>query len=75
MPDAQAEGGGKFVGSTNGKECESTMNGATYATTEVTLTSKQLLSWDRGYDARDKQVWGATMGPYKFDRKSALACP
>lgn len=74
-PDAQAEGGGTFVGGTNGKECGSTMNGATYATTEVTLTAKQLLSWDRGYDDTDKQVWGATKGGYKFDRKTPLTCP
>jgi hypothetical protein len=51
-----------------GKGCGSTLNGASYATSEVLLESTLLLSWDRGFDARDQQVWGATAGGYVFDR-------
>ena len=28
----------------------------------------RLLSWDRGFDAAGKQVWGAEKGPYEFLR-------
>lgn len=59
---------GRFVGSTSGKECRSTLRGATYATSEVEITENLLLSWDRGFDADDAQVWGATEGGYRFAR-------
>jgi CpeT protein len=59
---------GKFIGATKEKECKSTLRGATYATSEVTATPEGLRTWDRGYDADDKQVWGAVKGPYIFDR-------
>ena len=29
-----------------------------------------LASWDRGFDEAGVQVWGATEGPYVFDRLS-----
>lgn len=58
----------RFTGGTVGKGCGSTLNGASYATSEVLLESTLLLSWDRGFDARDQQVWGATAGGYVFDR-------
>lgn len=57
-----------FMGGTEGKDCESDLNGASYATSEVTLTIDQMRSWDRGYNAEDQQVWGATAGPYIFDK-------
>ncbi len=58
-----------FEGSTDGKKCPSELRGATYATSTVTLTDKSLLSWDKGFDANDKQVWGATKGGYVFLRQ------
>lgn len=64
----RAEGEG-YTGSTIDKNCGSTLNGATYATSELSLTSDSFSSWDRGYDAMDNQVWGAEAGPYVFDRK------
>ena len=27
-------------------------------------------SWDRGFDASGKQVWGATAGPYEFVKQA-----
>ena len=47
----------------------STLRGATYAVSDVTLSATQILSWDRGYDAQDNQVWGAEAGPYEFLRQ------
>lgn len=58
-----------YTGSTVDKNCESTLSGASYATSDVTLTADTVRSWDRGYDAMDNQVWGAEAGPYVFDRK------
>ncbi len=63
---------GRFVGGTVGKDCASTLQGASYATSEVILEESLLESWDRGYDANDRQVWGAVAGPYRFVRRTPL---
>lgn len=55
-----------FSGSTVGRGCTSTLRGAAYATSEVTITPTRLISWDRGYDSGGKQVWGAEKGGYEF---------
>ena len=57
---------GAFTGGTEGKACPSDLRGATYATSEVVLTEKRMVSWDRGFDAEGKQVWGAVKGGYEF---------
>ena len=62
-----------FVGSTTGKGCSSTLRGANYATSEVVIEPNRLMSWDRGYDAEDRQVWGATKAGYVFVKTAA--CP
>ena len=67
--------GDHFVGSTPGEECLSTLNGATYATSEVEIYDDRIESWDRGYDASGTQVWGATAGPYVFERLTPLPAP
>ena len=58
----------RFVGSTTGSGCISRRQGAVYATAEVTLTPELLTSWDRGFDGQGRQVWGAELGPYRFDK-------
>jgi hypothetical protein len=68
----QDETGG-FSGSTEGHGCGSDLRGATYATSEVAVTRERLTSWDRGFAADGVQVWGATKGPYVFDRLVAGA--
>lgn len=55
-----------FYGETPGKECISNLKGAAYATSEVIIQPEMLLSWDRGWDAKNKQVWGAEKGGYQF---------
>jgi hypothetical protein len=57
---------GTYTGSTPGKECLSSLRGATYATSEVTIYDDKLVSWDRGWSKDDKQVWGAVKGGYIF---------
>lgn len=55
-----------YKGSTKNKDCESIHRGASYATSEVTVKADRILSWDRGFDENEKQVWGAEMGGYIF---------
>lgn len=59
----------QFVGGTRGTDCSSDIKGAAYATSEVSITPKMLLSWDRGFDAEGKQAWGAEKGGYRFVRR------
>lgn len=59
---------GTYSGGTRGNECRSDLRGASYATSEVEISESELRSWDRGFDAEGKQVWGATKGPYVFKR-------
>ncbi len=59
-----------FEGSTTGKECPSDLRGAAYATSEVRIEASRMVSWDRGFDDKGGQVWGATKAGYEF-RKTA----
>lgn len=65
--------GSIFEGGTKGKNCPSTLKGATYATSEIILEQNVLKSWDRGFDADDKQVWGSEKGPYIFKKTNNSA--
>ncbi|WP_046756973.1 chromophore lyase CpcT/CpeT [Kordia jejudonensis] len=60
--------GDNYVGSTNEKDCKSSMRGASYATSEVTIKADVIESWDRGFDANDQYVWGAEKAGYVFKR-------
>ena len=64
--------GTAFVGATRGKGCSSSLGGASYATSEVSVEEAVLTSWDRGFDAEGTQVWGADQGPYVFLKDDAL---
>lgn len=57
---------GAFSGKTRGEGCESNLRGAKYAVSSVQITEKMLLSWDQGFEAAGKQVWGAEKGGYEF---------
>ena len=58
----------EFSGSTNKTDCESSLKGATYATSFVNIYTDMIISWDRGFDKEDNQVWGAINGGYIFDK-------
>ncbi len=60
---------GRFAGGTDGTACSSTLRGASYATSEVIVGEDRIESWDRGFNATDKQVWGAEKGAYIFLRE------
>lgn len=61
--------GNAYVGGTQGNACANQRAGATYATSEVSLVGDRMVSWDRGYDASDQQVWGAEKGGYVFVKR------
>lgn len=58
----------EYTGSTLKDNCKSTLRGATYATSIVTVKNGAIESWDQGFDADGKQVWGATEGGYIFKK-------
>ena len=55
-----------YKGETGNKTCESTLFGASYASSEVEIKKGQIISWDRGFDSEDKHIWGAKLGGYIF---------
>lgn len=61
--------GTNYVGSTNERDCGNSWGKATYATSEVTLSSGLMVSWDRGYNDVGEQVWGAEKGGYRFVKR------
>lgn len=58
--------GFQYGGQTRTGSCKSAMDGAEYATSEVTILNGEIKSWDRGFDADGNQVWGSETGPYIF---------
>jgi hypothetical protein len=61
--------GNVYEGGTEADQCPSDLRGAKYATTKILLKEGELQSWDQGFDARGKQVWGAVKGGYIFLRE------
>lgn len=59
--------GARFVGGTHERDCASELRGATWASSDITLSAGRLESWDRGWDDAGTQVWGAEKGPYRFE--------
>lgn len=55
-----------FTGGTLPNACESSLRGAKFANSSVTVGPTMLVSWDQGFDAEGKQVWGAKKGGYRF---------
>ncbi len=59
---------GAFVGATGKQTCGSTLRGASWATSEVTIHADRLETLDQGWDDDGNQVWGSEHGPYIFVR-------
>ena len=60
---------GSFTGSTQGNGCESTLRGASYATSRVSIRDGMIVSWDQGFNSAGEQVWGAVKGEYEFKKQ------
>lgn len=57
-----------FTGKTGDNTCESIMNGASFARSEVEILEDKIISWDRGFDANGNYVWGAEKSGYIFNK-------
>ena len=57
---------GSFKGGTEGRDCASNLRGASYATTETSVNPRQIITWERGYNAGGVQVWGSILGGFIF---------
>ncbi|WP_283637172.1 chromophore lyase CpcT/CpeT [Aquaticitalea lipolytica] len=57
-----------FAGKTGKTSCESSLRGASYATSEVEILEDKIISWDRGFDSKGNHVWGAEKGGYIFNK-------
>lgn len=55
-----------FRATTMGTQCISVLRGASYATSQVVIYPDRMISWDRGWDKNDVQVWGSVNGAYAF---------
>lgn len=58
--------GNNYAGATGAKTCPSELRGASYAVSRVTVHPDKIVSWDQGFNAEGRQVWGATQGGYEF---------
>ena len=58
-----------YTGQTGEKTCPSSLRGASYATSQVTIQPGMILSWDQGWNEAGEQVWGATEGGYVFRKQ------
>ena len=58
-----------FMGNTPVDGCPANVRGAVRITNHIELTSNRMNTWDRGFDAQGKQVWGAKTESYQFRRK------
>lgn len=61
---------GKFYGEVEGNQCLIRKgDNVTYLVSEVELTDKTFISWDRGMDINtNEQKWGSTHGALKFEK-------
>ena len=57
-----------YRGATKEGTCKSTLDGSNYATSEVEIFADKVISWDRGFNEKSEQVWGAEKGGYIFNR-------
>jgi hypothetical protein len=61
--------GSVYVGNTPVDGCPAKVRGAVRITNRVILHETGMDTWDRGFDAQGKQVWGAESDSYQFRRR------
>jgi len=62
--------GENYVGNTPANGCPANVRGAVRITNHIELYKTGMDTWDRGFDANGKQVWGAKAESYQFRRTS-----
>ncbi|MEX0269878.1 chromophore lyase CpcT/CpeT [Leptolyngbyaceae cyanobacterium UHCC 1019] len=58
-----------YLGNTPPDGCPANIRGAIRITNHIELSLAGMNTWDRGFDAQGKQVWGAKTESYQFRRK------
>ncbi|BDA67289.1 hypothetical protein RIVM261_026480 [Rivularia sp. IAM M-261] len=58
--------GENYIGVTPNEGCPANFRGAVKITNTVVLSKTGMNTWDRGFDANGKQVWGAKGESYEF---------
>lgn len=61
--------GSSYAGGTKGRDCTNSWGKADFATSEVSIRSDGMVSWDRGFNTAGEQVWGAENGGYIFIKR------
>jgi CpeT/CpcT family (DUF1001) len=64
-----------FSGTTEATGCPANVRGAVMIRNRIRLHPNGMDTWDRGYDAQGKQVWGAGDAPYQFLRPAGKMSP
>ena len=59
-----------WSGATEGTSCPSASGAARYAETDLRLSPGRVEWWERGYDVNDLQVWGSSIRPTVYERRS-----
>jgi hypothetical protein len=62
-----------YAGGTIGKACQAHVPPGAYEISDFWLTTSTLRTWNRGYDAAGKIVWGSSTGPLELRRMSVTA--
>lgn len=62
-----------YIGNTAAAGCPTTVRGAVRVTNHIVLHTSGMETWDRGFDAKGKQVWGAQSESYRFRRLPAMS--
>ncbi|MEM7556210.1 MAG: chromophore lyase CpcT/CpeT [Cyanobacteria bacterium P01_A01_bin.84] len=57
-----------YIGKTPSKGCPAKVRGAVRITNSILLRRTGMETWDRGFNAEGKQVWGAKNKPYYFQK-------
>jgi len=61
--------GENYIGNTPADGCPANVRGAVRITNHIVLYANGMDTWDRGFDAQGKQVWGAQSISYQFRRQ------
>ncbi len=64
--------GDHYEGTAAAVECVPAFLGVTRATTEIRVFSDRVETWDRGFGARSVQLFGPTLGPYAWKKRSVV---
>lgn len=62
--------GEDYIGKTPIDGCPANVRGAVRITNYIVLSKIGMDTWDKGFDAKGKQVWGAQTDSYQYRRRS-----